>query len=308
MGQGRYRKLFAASTGLNTVTDPTRINYDVETGISDLGVAINVKIDETGWVSRREGYGLIYSGSVHSLYSDGDMCVFVSDSTLYQLMEDYSSVPLRVLTRNLRMAYTQVNGDFYYTNGVDFGIVRSQGVPIDWVALPYVGQETNRVFDGPRAGNHLAFLGGRVFVAEDNILWWSEPFAFSWFDRTRNALQFYSDIRMVKAVAEGLFVSDNEYTYFISGTDPKEFTQSIVAPYPAVEWSDAIDYVEAQEIGLDNSGLGLCALWASLEGACLGTARGVFINLNKKKVIYPEVGTFGASLVKGYHFIHSIGG
>lgn len=310
MGQGHKRRLFVASTGLNTVTDPTRINYDAETGISDLGVAVNVTIDQTGWISRREGQTprlLLPTGS-HSLYSDGVMCTFVSNSSLYQLFPDYSYELIRLLTSNNKMAYAQVNSDFYYTNTVDYGIIQSNGAYKTWEALPYVGQTTNRVFDGPRAGSHLAFFAGRVFVAEGPVLWWSESLDFARFDRARSFVQFPTDITMVKSVAQGLFVSDRERTYFLRGTNPKEFIQEKLAPYPAVEWSEATDYVETWEVGLENLEPGLCATWTSLEGACLGTPNGIFINLNKKKVIYPEVGTFGASLVKGYHFIHSIGG
>lgn len=308
MGQGHQRRLFAASTGLNTVTDPTRINYDDETGISDLGVAVNITVDETGWISRREGQTLRLAGDPHSMYSDGKLCVFVDDSYLYQLLPDYSRVPIHQLTTNARMAYTHVNSNFYYTNAIDYGIVQADGTHKIWEALQYVGPPINRVFDGPRAGNHLAFFAGRMFVADGPEIWWSEPYAFSWFDRARSYVRFPTNVRMIKAVAHGLFVSDEKQTFFLAGQNPKDFTAKVVAPYPVVEWSEAIDYVETWEIGLDNLEPGLCAVWASLEGACLGTANGVFINLNKKKVIYPERGTYGASLVKGYHFIHSIGG
>ena len=307
--QGKKRRLFSAITGLNTVTDPTRINFDPESGISDLGVAVNVTIDQTGWIGRREGYTSIFSGNCHSLYSNGSLCVFVSDSILYQLLPNYASTVIKAaLVSNEKMAYTDINGSFYYTNGIDYGIINDAGIHEDWIAQSYIGPITNKVFDGPRAGNHLAFFAGRIFVSEATVLWWSEPYAFSWFDRTRNYIEYNSKIRMIKPVEQGIFVSDAEKTYFLSGRNPQEFNQTVVAPYPAVEWSDAINYVETWEMGLDNLDPGLCALWASLEGACLGTSIGVFLNLNKKKVIYPERGTYGTSLVKGYHFIHSIGG
>lgn len=308
MGQGHKRQLFAASTGLNTVADPIRIHYDIETGISDLGVAVNITIDQTGWISRREGFTPRYLGASHSLYSDNDLCVFVGDGDLYRLYDDYSAGLIQPLMADAKMAYTQVNRSFYYTNKTDYGIITPNGLYKAWETLPYVGPSTNRVFDGPRPGSHLAFFAGRIFVAEGDVLWWTEPYAFSWFDRSRNYAQFSSDIRMIKAVETGLFVSDEKQTFFLAGQNPREFMRTIVAPYPAIEWSEAIDYVETWEVGLDNLEPGLCALWASLEGACLGTSNGIFINLNKKKVIYPETGTYGASMVKGYHFIHSIGG
>lgn len=306
--QGKKRRLFTASTGLNTVTDPTRINFDPETGISDLGVAVNVTVDQTGWISRREGYTKVGDLNTHSLYSDGTMCIFVADSVLYRLMPNYSVVVLTTLQSNAKMAYAWVNFDFYYTNGTDLGIVTSFGVHEAWEANPYVGPTTNKVFDGPRSGNHLACFAGRVFVSEEEVLWWSEPYAYSYFDRTRSHILFPSKVTMIVPVDAGIFISDTEQTYFLQGTDPKDFSLKVVSPYPAVEWSNAYDKVATWEIGLENLDPGLCAMWASLEGACLGTSAGVFMNLNKKKVIYPEVGTYGAGLLKGYHFIHSIGG
>ncbi len=80
--------------------------------------------------------------------------------------------------------------------------------------------------------------------------------------------------------------------------------QERVATYPAYEWSDCIEYVEGMEIGLDTPGL--CALWHSPEGAILGTPSGQLINMNKSKVVYPQSGSYGASVIRGYDFIHTI--
>ena len=299
-------RILSGGMGLNTVVDPIRLPFDPETGISDLAVAVNVTVDETGCLSRRNGYLKVRDESSHSLFCDGGDCLFVSGDTLYRLLPDYSVETVRTgFTEWDRMAYVQVNNDIYYSNSVELGIVRSGGVPENWVAQPYVGPETNRVFDGPRPGTHLAFAFGRIFVADGDVLWWSEPFGFAWFDRTRNFIQFPRRIVMVKAVAGGLYVSDEKHTYFLRGTDPKEFIQVTAAGFPALEWSEAIDLVEGFDIGVPDPGL--CALWASREGACMGTPGGVVVNLNKKKVIYPEQGSWGAGLLRGYNYIHTIG-
>jgi len=299
--------LYTGAVGLNTVKDPTRSAYNPESGVSDLGVAVNITISDTGYASRRSGYNdVVTATEPHSMFCDGNDCLYIVGANMYQLLPDYSSVLLKSdISLNRRMSYAQVNSDIYYTNEVNLGIIRRGGIVEAWEASTYVGPDTNRTFDGPRAGRHIAFYAGRIFVFEENILWWSEPFAFSWFDRTRNYLVFPTNGRMIKPVGNGIFVSDEENTYFLSGQDPKEFTQDVVSTYPVVEWSDAIDYVDGVEIGLTE--LGQCALWASFEGACLGTSNGSFINLNKKKVIYPEYGTQGAGLLMGYNYIHSIG-
>jgi len=299
-------RILSGGTGLNTVVDPIRLPFDRETGISDLAVAVNVTVDETGFISRRDGYLKVRDENSHSLFCDGGDCLFVAGDTLYRLLADYSVETVRAgLSQGNRMAYAQVNNDIYYTNGVELGIVHQGGVHEDWTAQVYVGPETNRVFDGPRAGNHLAFAFGRIFVVDGNVLWWTEPFGFSFFDRTRSFAQFPGRITMVKAVAGGLYVSDEEHTFFLGGTDPKEFILVMVANYPALEWTVAIDLVEGLEIGLPEPGM--CALWTSLEGACMGTPGGTVINLNKKKVIYPEQGSWGAGMLRGYNYIHNIG-
>ena len=299
-------RILSGGMGLNTVVDPIRLPFDPETGISDLAVAVNVTVDETGCLSRRDGYLKVRNDNAHSLFCNGGDCLFVSGDTLHRLLPDYSVATVRTgIPDGWRMAYAQVNNDIYYSNSIVLGIVRAGGIHEDWIAQFYVGPETNRVFDGPRPGNHLAFAFGRIFVADGDVLWWSEPFGFARFDRTRNFIQFPSRIVMVKTVAGGLYVSDEERTSFLAGTDPKEFIQVTAANFPALEWAEAIDLVEGLEIGVPEPGL--CALWASREGACMGTPGGMVINLNKKKVIYPDQGSWGAGLLRGYNYIHTIG-
>ena len=109
---------------------------------------------------------------------------------------------------------------------------------------------------------------------------------------------------MVKPVDGGLFVSTSKAIYFLEGLVPGDFTQKKRASYPALEWSDAIDYVNGTDIP-EFEIEGLCALWTTPEGAMLGTPTGNLINLNKNKVIYPH-GTKGASLLRGLNFIHTI--
>jgi hypothetical protein len=115
--------------------------------------------------------------------------------------------------------------------------------------------------------------------------------------------QFDSDIRMVRSVGSGLFVSSMTKTYFLTGLLPSEFSMKEVASFPAVEWSDARDSVDGGDIGFNP---GLCLLWASPEGAILGTPDGMVINLTKKNIIYPENVNSGFGALVGYEFIHGM--
>ena len=297
-------QIFRGASGLNTVVDPVRIPYDVQTGISDLQVAVNVVIDRTGRVSRRDGYTSILNLPCHSLFCDGGPCLFVTGDELCILESDYSRTVIRTGMADARVDYAKVNDRTYYVNGSQMGIVY-EGTDHEWSMPAQLEGMANRVFVGPIDGaEHIAFHAGRVFISAGNALVFSEPFAFSHFDLARSIIPFDSRIVMMKPVAQGLFVSTEKATYFIPGLDPKEFSLVMMANYPAIEWSAAIDYVDAIEIGLQEPGL--CALWASPKGACFGTASGQFYNLNRNKVIYPETGLQGAGLLRGYDFIHCI--
>jgi len=295
--------LLHGCTGLNTVVDPVRLPYDSKAGVSDLGVAVNIRIDETGRVSRVDGFSSVDTGSYHSLFCDGGDCFVGKGTALYQVGMDLSVTGVRSGLSGDRITYAQSGNRTYYSNGTQNGYIES-GISRPWNKDDYLGPDSAKYFSAAPVGNHLAFAFSRMFVSEDDVLWWSEPFRNGLFNKAINFVRFSTKILMLKPVASGCFISDEKRTYFLRGTDPHQFIQEIVANYPAYEWSDAIDYVDGMEIGLDSSGL--CAFWSSPEGAILGTANGQIVNMNKAKIIYPEDGQSGASLIRGYEFIHTI--
>ena len=299
------KPIFRGASGLNTVVDPVRLPFDPETLISALGEAVNVVVDTTGRVSRRDGYANLFPGASHSLFCDGGDCLFVEGDSLYRLLPDYSRQLVKdgLIVGNL-VDYTQVNNDIYYTSKTDVGMVRQGGIHEDWTARPYVGVDTNRRYAGPQPASHIAFFAGRIFLSIGNSIIYSEPFGWSYFDLSRCFFSLDSTVRMMKPVADGIYLSSDTQTYFLKGTEPKEWLLIEVAGYPALEWSAAIDLVDGLEVGIQEQGL--CALWSSPMGACLGTPAGNVYNLTRDKVIYPE-GTAGAGLLRGYHFIQTIG-
>ena len=296
--------LLRGSLGLNTVDDPTRISYSSKGGISDLAAAVNVTLSPSKRVNRRTGKTLKVSLNSHSIFCDGGECVFVSDSNLYLLETDFTYRLLCSLSNNKPMAYVQIGNRIYYTNSQDLGYVED-GVRSAWSkTTDYVGPTSRKVLTGPFAGHHLAYRDGRVYITTDNVVWYSEYQALDWFDMHRNNIQFNTHIRMVKPVGDGIYISTEKAIYFYSGETVPQFARKQVATFPALEWSDAINYVDGSDVpGLKVGGL--CALWVTREGAMLGCPGGTVINFNKKKVVYPE-GIKGRSLLRGLNFIHTI--
>ena len=292
------------SSGLNTADDPVRIKYNPKTGVSDLVAGVNITISPSKRIDRRKGKTKKVSLDSHSLFCDGGECVFVYDSGLYLLETNFSYRLLRSLSSDDRMAYAQVGDRIYFTNDQDLGYVEA-GVACTWAKITtYVGPITEKILTGPFAGNHLAYHGGRIYISKGNILWYSEYAAHAWYDMARNFIPFNTHIRMVKPVEGGLFVSTSKRIYFLEGLVPGDFIQRKRTSYPALEWSDAIDYLDGADVSKMEIA-GLCALWVTPEGAMIGTPEGMVINLNKNKVVYPH-GTKGRSLLRGLNFIHTI--
>ncbi len=295
--------VFRGTTGLNTVADPARIPMR-KGNVNDVAEAVNITIDQYFRSSRREGFTLLQSGSYHSLYCDQGDCFVARGDAIFRVGTDFSLQGIRSgMTENARIAWMQDGNKTYYTNVFERGIIED-GVSSPWVVGTYHGPATVRGFAVPVGMKHLCIHAGRMFASTGKVLWWSEPFRFDLFNQAESFAQFHSNIRLIKAVAGGVFVGTERSTHFLSGSQPMEFQARKVANFPPVEWSDSIEYVEGTDIGMQEQGL--CALWASIEGAVLGTPSGQIVNLNKEKIIYPENVTQGFGGLKGYHFIHGM--
>jgi hypothetical protein len=296
--------IFRGTSGLNTVDDPARIPM-AKNAISDVAELVNMRVDSSGRPSKRVGQTLIEPGSFHSMYCDGWDCFVAkdrdADTAIYQVGNDGTLAGVMSgLTIGQRIAFKKYGAKTYYANGMQYGIIED-GVSKTWEPGEYHGPATDRSFSIPSGITHLEVHSGRVFASAGNVLWWSELFRFDLFDQARSLIQFHTDIRMIKSVPGGLYVSTAHNTYFLTGNKPSDFTMVKAASFPALEWSDAIEYVEGGDIGFDP---GLCALWVSPEGAILGFPSGQILNLTKNKIIYPENFRTGFGGLMGYNFIH----
>lgn len=294
--------IFRGANGLNIVTDPVRLPT-TENGFTDLQAAVNVTIDQSGRVQTRRKVNTLQSGNFHSLYSSGNNCFVIEAGTLYKIDSSYSLTEIKDGLNNNRMVYKTIGDYTYFMNGIDFGIIhKNEYTP--WLKETYSGPETHRYFDGPFAGHHLEEFFGRLLIAQDNVIYYSEPYNFGLFDKASCFIQFHTNIKMMKSVSDGLFISTENNTYFISGRDPKQWNANKSTNYPAIEYSVSEEYIAGPDINPELSGL--YAIWTSREGVILGGPGGAITNLNKKKIIYPENGSSGFGCLVGMNYIHGI--
>jgi hypothetical protein len=110
----------------------------------DLQVAINADIDNDQGIMRRAGYTERVAGNHHSLWSKDDVALVAIGATLKRLRATsataYALDTLRSdLTTGARLSYWMVNGQVYYTNGHQSGVI-TQGVNRTFGLTPPIGQ------------------------------------------------------------------------------------------------------------------------------------------------------------------------
>lgn len=293
-------RLFTGSTGLNTKIDPARLKYNPKTGVQELAACKNIDISDSGRVSRRKGNTQqVELAGCHSLFCDGRDCLFVYGNALCVLNNDYTYAPIRNVTVGARLRCRQVDDVIYYCNGFERGKV-FEGISYGWNMPTYSGPDTTRQFRDPPIGTDLEYYAGRMFVVEGKVAWYSELFDISTFEY-KSYLPFDREIVMFKAVHDGIYVSTDRETFFLSGKDAKGLEPVRIADYPAIKWSDVKLVGRLIQSGggfaiKKKSGLP-AVMWLSNEGVCFGGSEGKFVNLTESKIELPNALT-------GCGFIH----
>lgn len=303
--------ILKGALGINNKIDPLRHQYNPDTGIGFLAEAINCDIDDSGMISRRPGQVEISDLVSHSVFCDKGDCFVMQDRTvqndaaLYQVGTDLSLTGVRSgMTKGAKVSFCQVGAKIYYSNNYQNGVIEN-GISSSWpVSSEHIGATTIRAFYNAPIGSHIAFFQQAMWIAEDNIIWLSEPNAFGKFDFSRKYFQFGSNILLVKPVVGGVWVSDEVKTGFIaSGNKFEDMKWNKKSSFPAHEWSENIELVDLSKTELQIPGLS--AVWSSDEGLCVGTPDGELIITTKEKLFYPT-GANGATVVNGSNVINTV--
>ncbi len=292
--------IFESTAGLDTKSDPAKLKWTPEGGFMDLAVAYNIDISDIGRISRRKGFTRRFASGAHSIFAYGSICLFVTDNALTVLHEDFSTNAIRNVTPGARMDYEPVGNEIYYANGHEIGVVIA-GSSFGWVFTEYIGPETTRTFSNPPIGRLIEYYNGRVYIVQDDVVWYSEPFNLNAFDLARNYIQLPGYIRMLKAVAGGLYVSTETDIFFYKGSTPEDFHEVKVADYPAIEGTAQV--IQGRiNFGQDGKpdvevawGLEKSAILLAEKGVCWGGSGGEFFNLTEKRIKLPKAST-GAGL------------
>jgi len=303
-------KIFSGSSGINTKTDPARLRFNPETGISELAACINIDISDDGRISRRTGYTATdRTESWHSLFSCGSYALGVTGNALAVIEADLSRTNLRNVATGAKMSYVRTSDGesdiTFYANGYENGLIKNK-TSYSWPLITPVGATTKKEFYPAPVGHLLEIYNSRMFISEDNILWYSEPNTYHAYRLGANYFGFSSRIKMLQAVDNGLWISDSESLFFLGGNIapvlqemPK---QTKKADYCAVEGT--FQKIPASRIGSGEM-QGVAIIFMTTGGIVVGGPNGELMNLSERKLDIPSSLT-GASLYKDGHCIFTL--
>jgi hypothetical protein len=149
--------------------------------------------------------------------------------------------------------------------------------------------------DEPPTGHLIAYYNGRLYIAQDNILWYSEPFQYHHFDLGYNYIEFQEEIRNVLPVEGGVWVSSDKI-YYLSGDTPNEFkrvTKEDVKAVPGTETKISGSYLH-----IDNTPVGYKWLITTDVGIFVLFNQGLIINLTAENIDLDKASKGSSILLK----------
>ncbi|MFK7941810.1 MAG: hypothetical protein AB8B85_02670 [Paracoccaceae bacterium] len=187
----------------------------------------------------------------------------------------------------IRVYVTAADGSVFMVAGEIPNVARQFRIATPSASHP----ATTQYYDRPQAGHALAIFRGRAYVAIENRIQYSAPFGLELFTPS-DGFAMAERITMIAPAINGIYVSDTTGTYWLGGTNPKEFAPTKVGP-PAFEGTLA--FGTASNI-TNLEGDAQIPVWLSKSGAVVGAPGGSVVLPNDRFI--PDQPSNAAALIK----------
>lgn len=274
--------------GIDQVTPQTQLKDGYARAV------VNLDATQGGRLELRPGVALRVPGTdVHSLWAakHADVGYYVDGSTLYAVDETGETLEMVTgLAPGLGVSYAGLNGDVYWSNGVQSGVI-VDGANTAWGPQSVTGNLGQTYLQRPR-GTIVRAYRGRLYLADDTVLWATEPLDYMRVDAARGFIAYEARITLFEPVAGGCFIGVRGHgVRFLAGYDFKQFSQTVV---------DRLDPVPGSGLGVDGADFGAtgdAAVWLTTEGWVLGLGDGSVKRITSDRLAMPAY-VSAASMVR----------
>ena len=285
--------------GLKNTVTPERL------APTELERATNVDLDDVGQAHRRRGFTQVDSANYHSVFQ-GDHAVYaVRNDVLGVINPDYSFTALLSGVGSERLAYVQVADVVYFSSSLTSGKIATDGTVSPWGAVSDAGiwlspvvnptdtyhQVRGRMLGRPPMATALAYLNGRIYLAHGQDVWATELYLYDYVDKTRNFKRYESEVTMLGAVTDGIYVGTSHDVWFMSGSEFAKMGRIPIMNYGALPGS--LVYVPAELIDpkiphRPQTESKNAVVFMATTGLCAGMDSGVSYNLTQNHVLFPD--------------------
>lgn len=266
--------------------------------------ALNVDLTAEGHPQRRQGYRQVLPGYSHSAWWCAQLATLfvVVEGQLYAGRDVETLAPLRSVNRYLRVSYTFHGESVYWMNGAESGRVSASGSAEVWPDPVYVPESGTRAegdelivdeaYEAMPVGQLVESFAGRLWVAMDAGVYFSEPLGPNHYRPATNFFQRPGTITLLEESTSGLYVGDDRGVWFLRGTNPFEMSEVHVSPYGVVP--QAFARIPGEKLGLSVENV---PVWWGLDGVLVaGLPDGQVRQLTRDRLATPEYGSGAVSI------------
>lgn len=273
---------------------------------AELETAKNIDIDDVGQLHRRRGYTLKGAGNYHSLFRGDHGAIYVvKNNNLCLLNLDYTTTTIVSGVGSSPLAYVHVNDTIYFSSDVTSGkFDHNTLVPSTWGALaadklwlspvvnptPTLPPIKGKLLSRPPLATSLAYFNGRIYMATGNTVWATELYLYDWVDATKTYTLYESDVTMLAAMTDGIYVGTTSGVWFQSGPFNEmrrvAAVSSGVIPGSMVQMPPHL--IPDQYKGNIRSASQTAIMLMTQDGLCLGLDGGNMLNVSQSNFVFPK--------------------
>lgn len=265
--------------------------------------ALNVDLTSEGHPLRRRGYTLAEAGYAHSVYYawEFDLYFVVINGELKVGRNTNELVTIANVDRYLHMSYAVHAEDVYFMNGKNSGKYTPSGLEVwpgpeqDFEIYDDEGLElVDNVYRTMPIGQLVESFNGRIYVAKDDEIWFSEGMSTHLSRHATNYYMMARYIRMMVASGDGIYVGTENSVIYLNGRNPFEAQQDRVYHHGVIPHAFARVPGEKFGVGDEDS---VPVFWTHDGVLSVGLPGGEVRQLTRDRLAVPEHG-FGAVSIR----------